>query len=118
MLLIRRGAWNCLLTGAKAGERIRVELPDGMGFLMALFVEATHDVAVWRDWEGDLDQIELLGLESARSVMNTLPDRLRAIWERHYQGEQTRESEILDTLQMVSRFVGQGFPVPDWLQQE
>jgi hypothetical protein len=89
-----------------------------MGFLTALFVEGSRDVAVWRDWNLDMDQVELLGLDTARSVMNSLPGKLQAVWERHYKGEQTREDEFLDTLQQISRFVGQGFPIPDWLQQE
>jgi len=118
MLLIRRGAWDYLLSAAKAGERVRVQLPDGMGFLTALFVEGSCDVAVWREWNSDMDQVELLGLDSARSVMNILPTELQAVWQSHYEGEQTRESEFLDTLQQISRFVGQGFPVPDWLREE
>jgi hypothetical protein len=118
MLFVRRGAWDYLLSAAKAGERVRVELPDGMGFLTALFVEGSRDVAVWREWNSDMDRVELLGLDSARSVMNILPSELQAVWERHYEGKQTREREFLDTLQQISRFVGQGFPVPDWLQEK
>ena len=93
-------------------------LPDGMGFLTVLFVEGSRDVAVWHEWDSDIDQVELLGLDSARSVMGMLPDELQAVWARHYKGKQTREREFLDTLQQISRFVTQGFPVPDWLQQE
>ena len=117
MSFIRRGAWSFLLSQAKAGDSIRIELPDQMGFLMVLFVEATHDVAVWREWESQLDQVELLGLDSARSLMGMLPSELQAVWERHFDGKQTREQEFLNVLGQISKFIGQGFPVPDWLQE-
>jgi hypothetical protein len=116
-MLVRRGAWNYLLSAAKAGQSLRVDLPDGMGFLTALFVEGSHDVAVWRDWNLDLDVLDLVGLNTARSVMDSLPGELQEIWEQHYDGEQKRTREFLDVLRQISRFVGQGFPIPDWLQE-
>ena len=117
MLFVRRGAWDWLLSTAKAGERIRIELPDRMGALAVLFIEASHDVGVWREQGLDLDRVELLLLDSAPSAMQLLPDTLQAIWERHYHGKQTREREFLDVLQRISRFIGQSFPVPGWLQE-
>lgn len=118
MVFIRRGAWNYLFSAAKAGERIQVNLPDGMGVLIALFIEGSQDVAVWREWSSTLDQVELLGLDSARSLMNILPDQLQGVWERHYEGKQTREHEFLDALQQISQFVGQAFPIPCYLQPQ
>jgi len=117
MLSVRRGAWDYLLSAAKAGEQLQVELPDGLGCLIALFVEGSHDVAIWRDCGHDRDAVDLLGLDTARSVMTMLPDELQAVWERHFNGEQKCEQEFLDVLSQVSRFVNQPFPAPDWLQE-
>jgi hypothetical protein len=116
MLSIRRGGWEYLLAAAKAGERIRVELPDRMGFLTALFVDGSRDVAVWREELFELDRVELLGFDDARSLMALLPNELQALWERQYKGEQCREREFEETLQQISRFVGQDYSSPEWLQ--
>ena len=116
-MLIRRGAWEYLLSAAKAGKRLRVELPDQMGALVALLIEGPYDLAVWIEGNTLSDQVELLGLNSVGSTMDILPTELQAVWERHYKGVQIREEEFLDVLRQVSQFLEKGFPPPDWTQE-